>query len=215
MAAVPREGDAVPRMLPEWGQGSGVDVSHSPCEGPCWQQGSHLDVSAGAPVAARGAMGAVLGEAPEHWCKVLLNRLLINGGLWFYFLVVACVSPRWHDPVLALEVLAAFGPIFVGFRKGVCGSSSPCTRWQQLSSPGSIPAAQRPQPPLPGTASSTDCLSTGTGIWEAGGSLLTFSPLPHYPVPACPSLPARLLPPQRLPLPGPCEALQETKTEPN
>lgn len=40
-------------------------------------------------------------------------------------------------------------------------------------------------------------------------------PLPHYPVPACPSLPARLLPPHRLPPPGPCEALQETKTEPN
>lgn len=40
-------------------------------------------------------------------------------------------------------------------------------------------------------------------------------PLPHYPVPACPSLPACLLPPHRLPLPGPCEALQETKTEPN
>lgn len=74
-------------------------------------------------------MGAVLGEAPKHRCKVLLNRLLINGGLWFYFLVVACVSLRWHDPVLALEVLAlevlaAFGPIFVGFRKGV---------WEQLS----------------------------------------------------------------------------------
>lgn len=86
MAAVPREGDAVPRMLLEWGQGSGVNVFHSPCEGPHWQQGSHLDVSAGAPVAARGAMGAVLGEAPKHRCKVLLNRLLINGGLWFYFL---------------------------------------------------------------------------------------------------------------------------------
>lgn len=55
MAAVLPKGDAVPRMLPKWGQGSGVNVFHSPCEGPRWQQGSHLDVSAPAPVAAHGA----------------------------------------------------------------------------------------------------------------------------------------------------------------
>lgn len=59
-------------------------------------------------------MEAVLGEAPKHWCKVVLSQLLINGGLWFYLLVVPCVSPRWHDPVLPLGVLAAFGPIFGG-----------------------------------------------------------------------------------------------------
>lgn len=38
-------GAAVPRVLLEWGQGSGVNVFHSPCEGPRWQQRSHLDVS--------------------------------------------------------------------------------------------------------------------------------------------------------------------------
>lgn len=36
--------DAMPMVLLEWGQGSGVTVFHSPCEGPCWQQRSHLDV---------------------------------------------------------------------------------------------------------------------------------------------------------------------------
>lgn len=51
---------------------------------------------------------------PKHWCKLLLNQLLINGELWFYLLLVACVSPRWHDPALPLGVLAAFGPVFGG-----------------------------------------------------------------------------------------------------
>lgn len=66
------------------------------------------------PCSHTRAVGAVLGEAPKHWCKVLLNQLLINGVIWFYLLVVACVSPHWHDPILPLRVLAAIGPIFGG-----------------------------------------------------------------------------------------------------
>lgn len=95
----------------------------------------------------------------------------------------------------------------------MCGSSCPCTRWQQLSSPGSMHSAHSLF--FPGQHPAPTALALGRDL-GGRGSLLTFSPHPitqSLPAPACP--PARLLPPHRLPLPGPCEALQETKTEPN
>lgn len=105
-------------MLPEGGQGSGVDVSL-----PCWQQHSHLDVLQ-EPCSHSWDRGGRAGEPPKHWCRVLLNQLLINGGALVLFAVVACVSPRWQDPALPLRVLAAFGPIFGGLEGAV---------WEQLS----------------------------------------------------------------------------------
>jgi len=62
-----------------------------------------------------------------------------------------------------------------------------------------------------GTASSTGCSQWGRGLGGRGGPRLPSLPLPK----GGESLPARLPPLHRLPQPGPCEALEETKTEPN
>lgn len=145
-------------------------------------------------------LGAVLGEAPQHCWKVLFNQLPINGGLWFYLLVVACVSPRWRDPLLPPGVLAAFGPIFGGFRKdgGV---------WELLSMHEVAAALQswiHPRCSAPAASSSRDSIQHRDP--GSGGSLLCLLPLPLHPV-----LPARACPPVCC-LPA---ALQETRTEPD
>lgn len=173
--------------------------------------------------------GVVLGGAPRFWCEVLLNQLLINGGALvllagcclFLSLLAGSSPPPGGVPSASGDFCAH---LLWGFGEegGVGGSSPPCTRWQQPSSPSSGHAAQPPaasssQPA--GTASSTGCASTGAGIWGVlEGSPLAFFPpflLSAQPVPACRSLPACLLPPHHLLQPGPCKALEETKTEPN
>lgn len=78
-------GEAMPSAA-RGGQGSGVDVSL-----PCWQQHSHLDVSQ-EPCSHTWGHGGCAGEAPKHWCRVLLNQLLINGGGSGFICCCLCLS---------------------------------------------------------------------------------------------------------------------------
>lgn len=141
-------------------------------------------------------LGAVLGETPKHCWKVLLNQLPINGGLWFYLLVVACVSPRWRDPLLPPGVPAAFGPTFGGFRKdgGV---------WEPLSMHEVAAALQswiHPRCSAPAASSSRDSIQHRGR--DPGGPCFAFSPCPF--IQCCLPEPARLsaASPQRCRKPG-------------